>query len=57
VVLIHDDQKVSVIRQAENLETVTAGECLPPHLAQPYPQGPPDGLGGGGPAAGESGQP
>jgi diaminopimelate decarboxylase len=57
VVLIHEDQNVSVIRQAEDLETVTAQECLPPHLAQPYPQGPPDGLAGSSSPAGDGGQP
>lgn len=50
VVLIHDDRAVSVIRRAENLDTVTAGECLPPHLSQPYPHAPPDGLGRSGAA-------
>jgi len=52
VVLIDADQQVSVIRRAENLETVTAQECLPAHLAQPYPQGAPDGLTGADPSAG-----
>ena len=52
VVLIDEDQQVSVIRRAENLETVTSRECLPEHLAQPYPQGAPDGLAGGAPSTG-----
>ncbi len=52
VVLIHDDQSVSVIRRAENLETVTGQECLPAHLAQPFPQGAPDGLAGVVPSTG-----
>jgi diaminopimelate decarboxylase len=52
VVLIDEDRKVSVIRRAENLAVVTAQECLPAHLAQPYPQGAPDGLPKSAPAAG-----
>ena len=42
VVLIDEAQNVSVIRQAENLEVVTSQECLPTHLAEPYPQGTPE---------------
>ena len=37
VVMVHEDQSVSVVRSAENLETVTALEHLPDHLRNPYP--------------------
>ncbi len=42
VVLIDEQRNVSVIRRAENLEVVASQESLPRHLAEPYPQGPPD---------------
>jgi diaminopimelate decarboxylase len=42
VVLIDEAGNVSVIRQAENLAVVTAQECLPAHLAEPFPQGAPE---------------
>jgi len=41
VVLIDEQHKVSVIRRAEDLEVVIAQECLPDHLADPFPQGAP----------------
>jgi diaminopimelate decarboxylase len=41
VVLIDAQHQVSVIRRAENLEVVSAQECLPPHLAEPFPDGAP----------------
>lgn len=44
VVMIDEDQNVSVIRQAEDLGVVTGQEQLPKHLAEPYPQGLPDGM-------------
>ncbi len=45
VVLIDENREVSLIRRAENLAVINAQESLPPHLAEPYPQGPPrDGL-------------
>lgn len=36
VVMVHEDQTVSVIRQAEDLSVVTAQERLPEHLQQPF---------------------
>lgn len=41
VVMIHEDKSVSVIRDAENLEVVTAQEIIPEHLQQPYKHGEP----------------
>lgn len=39
VVMIHSDKTVSVIRSAETLETITAHECVPEHLKNPYIKG------------------
>ena len=36
VVMVHDEQKVSIIREAENLAVVTAQERLPEHLKKPF---------------------
>lgn len=36
VVMIHEDKQVSIIRQAEDLQAVTALEHLPEHLQQPF---------------------
>ena len=36
VVMVHDEQKVSIIREAENLDVVTAQERLPDHLKKPF---------------------
>lgn len=36
VVLVHGEQSVSVVREAENLDVVTAQEKLPQHLAAPH---------------------
>jgi diaminopimelate decarboxylase len=41
VVMINEDKSVSVIRDAENLEVVTAQEKIPEHLQQPYKHGVP----------------
>jgi diaminopimelate decarboxylase len=41
VVMIHEDKTVSVIRVAEDLETVTALERIPEHLQNPFAQGEP----------------
>jgi hypothetical protein len=38
--MIHPDAGVSVIRVAEDLETVTAPERLPAHLESPVPSEP-----------------
>jgi diaminopimelate decarboxylase len=44
VVMVHDDKSVSVIRNAENLEVVTAQEKIPEHLQQPYIHGTPSNI-------------
>jgi diaminopimelate decarboxylase len=36
VVMIHSDENVSVIREAENLAVVTAQERVPDHLRMPF---------------------
>ena len=36
VVMVHDQQQVSVIRKAEDLSVVTAQEQLPDHLLEPF---------------------
>jgi len=36
VVMVHDEQQVSVIREAEDLAVVTAQERLPEHLKKPF---------------------
>ena len=41
VVMVHENGKVSLVREAENLQTVTQLEHLPEHLQQPYPTGAP----------------
>jgi len=39
VVLVHSDGRVSVVRRAENLDTINVQEQLPEHLLEPYPNG------------------
>jgi diaminopimelate decarboxylase len=39
VVMVHEDGMVSVIREAEDLDVVTAQERLPEHLREPFPAG------------------
>jgi diaminopimelate decarboxylase len=41
VVLVHPDGRVSVVRRAENLDTINVQEQLPEHLREPFPGGPP----------------
>ena len=42
VVMIHEDNEISVVRNAENLSVINAQERLPPHLNSPFPTGLPD---------------
>jgi len=42
VVMVHQDDEVSVIRDAENLSVINAPERLPEHLNTPYPNQLPD---------------
>ncbi len=42
VVMVHNNGGVSVIRTAENLETMTAHEKLPEHLSRPFPDDQPE---------------
>ena len=44
VVMIAEDRKVTIVREAEDLTVVTAQERLPAHLAQAYPEGDPEDL-------------
>jgi diaminopimelate decarboxylase len=37
VILVHENGNVSVIREAENLETMISQDRLPEHLACPFP--------------------
>jgi diaminopimelate decarboxylase len=39
VVLVHGDGRVSVVRRAENLDTINQQEQLPDHLREPFPTG------------------
>jgi diaminopimelate decarboxylase len=39
VVLVHGDGRVSVVRRAENLDTINVQEQLPEHLREPFPTG------------------
>jgi diaminopimelate decarboxylase len=41
VVMVQENGKVSLIREAENLDIVTQQERLPEHLKNPYPKGAP----------------
>jgi len=38
IVMVHDKGKTSVIRKAENLQTITSLEILPAHLKEPFPE-------------------
>ena len=42
VVMIHENNEISIVRGAENLSVVNAQERLPNHLSTPFPQGLPD---------------
>ena len=38
IVMVHDDGKVTLVRTAENLESITTHEKLPAHLTKPFPE-------------------
>ena len=42
VVMVHEDDEISVVRAVENLDVINAQERLPSHLDTPYPRGLPD---------------
>jgi len=42
VVMIHENDEISVVRGAENLSVINAQEKLPHHLTTPFPAGLPD---------------
>ena len=42
IVMVHEDDEISVVRSAEDLSVVNAQEKLPSHLSVPYPTGLPD---------------
>ncbi|MGD8569595.1 MAG: alanine racemase [Gammaproteobacteria bacterium] len=42
IVMVHEDDDISVVRSAEDLSVVNAQELLPPHLSTPYPAGLPE---------------
>jgi len=42
VVMVHEDDEISVVRSAENLSVINAQEKLPEHLSSPFPSGLPD---------------
>ena len=40
VVMVHEDQTVSVVREAENLQTMNSLDRLPAHLSDPFADAP-----------------
>jgi len=40
VVMVHEDQTVSVVREAENLQSMNSLDRLPDHLSNPFSDAP-----------------